>query len=645
MLWSLSLPFRKTMDNNSALVLLDDASSWNSDSRVVVNWSQLVVPQNHESLPLKVEEMASQIKREYLSWVYELGEFKINGKSVVTHLKLFDDFSFWWMTLISEKSSYRCPSIYKVFKLRALEIIYLDRNCKGLVYCGKDLNLHRTLEYWCKAMGHPYRRHSSNPCEKKIGITGVSERAIKFPFWVQAFAYLVRRWFLRFKHLKKLDLPENAESRGERHATIVTYFPNIDLKKTREGHFWSRYWETLHELLERMPIKVNWVWIYTDSKDIDYKETILLQKKCNQTQTKNHRYFLLEEFLSPRDFLKAIKIYISLYLKSLRLKNVYKAFCFQGSNMNFFPMMEFDWKSSLHGHLALDAVMFFLMFDRMAQKLPATHWGLFPMENQPWERALITAWKRYQKNSKTIAFQHSPGVRTLDLRLFFDPELFKKAETHNFPQPDFLAVNGSINRRLIQECGYPQEKLINVEGLRSLQLTGQYGSQKKDLKSSNRTLLVVTGYIDPETEFQLKLLMDASALGGLKSYSKILIKPHPFLPVEGIVEKFHPDFKYEIVHQSMSELWPQADVVYCANSTTVCVEAAWLGFPIIITSPVDAMNLNPLFGISKLRFMANGKILAEELQDPHPIDLPEDYFYLDEKLSLWEGLLARLSSS
>ena len=127
------------LQNNSTFVLLDEINSWNGDSKVVANWSELIVPQNQESLPLKVEEKATQMKREYLRWVYDLGRYKIRGKTLVSHLKVSDDFSFWWMTLIAEKSIYKSPSIYQIFKLRILEQLYRERGCQGLIYCGYDL--------------------------------------------------------------------------------------------------------------------------------------------------------------------------------------------------------------------------------------------------------------------------------------------------------------------------------------------------------------------------------------------------------------------------------------------------------------------------------------------------------------------------
>ena len=134
-------------------------------------------------------------------------------------------------------------------------------------------------------------------------------------------------------------------------------------------------------------------------------------------------------------------------------------------------------------------------------------------------------------------------------------------------------------------------------------------------------------------------------MDGLAKYSRILIKAHPDLPVEKILEKIRPDFKYEITNLSLTKLWPQTDVVYCANSTTACVEVAWLGFPIVISSAVNTMNLNPLVGFPGFNFIASPEILAKELQNPIPIRIPEEYFCLNETLTRWKKLFKELSQS
>ena len=57
------------------------------------------------------------------------------------------------------------------------------------------------------------------------------------------------------------------------------------------------------------------------------------------------------------------------------------------------------------------------------------------------------------------------------------------------------------------------------------------------------------------------------------------------------------------------------------------------------------MNLNPLFGFPGLKFISNPEMLSKELQNPVPVNIPEEYFYLDEDLTRWKKLIQGFSRS
>ena len=100
-----------------------------------------------------------------------------------------------------------------------------------------------------------------------------------------------------------------------------------------------------------------------------------------------------------------------------------------------------------------------------------------------------------------------------------------------FPVPDILGVNGSVALSIMRESGFPIEKLKRVEALRFFTLKGKYGSERKLMKESERTLLVVTGVIPSEAFSQLKFLHEASQQQGLRKYERIIIN-YPDTPFE-----------------------------------------------------------------------------------------------------------------
>lgn len=158
--------------------------------------------------------------------------------------------------------------------------------------------------------------------------------------------------------------------------------------------------------------------------------------------------------------------------------------------------------------------------------------------------------------------------------------------------------------------------------------------------SLKRTLLVITSISDRETICQLKLLAQAAARGGLKNFERILIKPHPDYPVGEIPQGMPQDLKVTIVHEPLSQLWPQASVVYAANDTTASLEAAGMGLPVLVHAAEDGFNFSPMFGqFMGVTYVATVENLVQGVVSTNPIPVTGDFFCLDPGLPRWCSLL------
>ena len=100
----------------------------------------------------------------------------------------------------------------------------------------------------------------------------------------------------------------------------------------------------------------------------------------------------------------------------------------------------------------------------MAKAIPAKPWGLFLFENQPYESALISAWKRHQRETKTLAHQHTT-IRALDFRLLYDPRVFGASEKEKPPMADVLGLNSPDAYRMLRDSKYPIEKIVKIEAV------------------------------------------------------------------------------------------------------------------------------------------------------------------------------------
>ncbi len=617
------------------LVLLDQGAAWDGPPARLVHWAEMEVPPGHDSIPWLVENQARLLRQEYLAWVHDLGESVHGGRSLKEHLDLGGGFSFWWLTCIAEKSPLKSPGIFEVFKLRALERLYETSGCRGIILCSANPGLNRVLSQWCSKLGHPYHweRLPKSRTPPKL-----REKLRLLPYPLQALATLIRRLWSRRLRLSAIKrLPP-----GGRQATVVTYFPNLDPNLARQGVFRSRYWGELHDLLDKSPWLVNWIWVYVPSDEISFAEAKGLRQRFQEKAGARARYFFLEEFLTAGVLLKAVQLYLRLCRRGLRLKSVRQAFHFPGSSLNFWPVLARDWGGSLFGSEALEGCLALATFESLAVLLPPQEWGLYLWENLPWERALNWAWKDAGQG-KLIGFQHAT-LRFFDLRFFEDPRSYRLAQ-YPPPLPDLLAVNGAGPLSLLDEVGYPRDRRVTVEALR-YQFLGTYLDRRLAREPTfratglePRTLLVVTGYLASETSAQLRLLAQAAPKGGLAGYEKVLVKPHPDCPVNGILTEVGPDLKVSVVQESLSDLWPQATVVYAANSTSASVEAALMGLPLLVHVVDNSFNFSPLRGQPGVQHVGTVAGLLQGLAAPKAASAQADYFCLDKGLPRWQALL------
>ncbi len=620
------------------MVLLDGPDDWSGEAKVVAHWSRLQVSFYQYSIPLLTEENSLSIKKEFLEWADALGQWKIDGKPLKTRLQISKDFSLWPSVWAAIKSPYISESIYDVFKLRVLEKFYAGSHCKGLIYCGASPQLDRTLNEWMQRLEQPYRR-APCPAPQKTSSNGSLRDWVKRgPHWFQALAFLSKRVYFFLPNSKASADPKFSAD-DKRRITIVAFFPNIDKNETRRGRFRSKYWEKLHPVLDELPVAVDWVWHYFSNKEISRREMAKLRNACNKSAPQKYRHYLVEQFLGPGLLFKILKNYFRAYRLKSRLKKASIAFRLSNSQINFFPTLQEKWESSLRGYLAMNALISFAGFENLAQTIPKSSLLLYVWENQPWDTSLLQTWRKLRPETKIVGYQHFSSIRPLHLNLFSQTNNSGGPERPSDLAPDRLAINSASGLKLMKESGVAEEILTPVEGLAYYRLKGQFGKLRGKQSAARKTLLVVTGVLKPDNQFQFELLNGAAKIGALDLYEKILLKEHPALPTDELIDALATSFEFERTDRPLEELFQESDAVYCANATGASLEASWLGLPVIITAAANALNMNPFFGWEGVSFVSDSSTLRDQLLNPPRINIPEDYYFLDDNLGRWKSLL------
>jgi surface carbohydrate biosynthesis protein (TIGR04326 family) len=602
----------------------------------VLLWDSFEESSGVKSIPRMIEDQGMELRSEYLNWTATLASSVIDEVTLSEHfsIDLLNCASYWWQTLIADKSPYRTKGIYNVMRLRVIEKKMISEGYRKLVYVGDDKILAKVLKRWLKIQNLEFTWVYKK--REKTAVSTSKRLYVKLPLILQSVTYFA------FFVLKRLRFSKHFKPNQNAMCTIVTYFPGIDLKKAGEGEFYSNYWGPLHNLIKQENISVNWIWIYTNLRQLTFKESVDFQTRLNNLDRNgNERYLLMEDFLNFHSIWKAVVCYIKLLHKYFIYKKAASFFIFPNSKLNFFAILKRDWKESFVGHTALMNCIQMAVFDQASKQLPLkTKLILYVWENQPWEQSLLSMRSKLS-DSLFVGLVHTPANCALfNLKVFPGNAMGIFSTQTGRSIPDILAAPGDKSKTILVNGGWPSDRVQTFEALRYITSLKPINHMSCKNEQNKRNILVATGSIQTETEIQIELLSLAEKKGALKFYSKLIIKPHPLIPVEDIVKKANFQIEYEIVYEAVSELWGESHVVYTSNSTSVSLEAAYHGIPVIIVGASDNLNLNALFGTDDVEFIHSADELVEKLVTISFLVKPKrDFFELNPRLPKWARLL------
>lgn len=613
----------------------DEVDDLHTGPGLVVHWSKMSVPDGEISLPTLTNENSPQLKADYLSWLHRLGEFSVGQMSIAQHMMIYENLSAWWMSLIAEKSPFKTRAIFNVYKLRTFELLQTETGARRVLYCGPDSVLATVLRDWCQEKELTFEHHKGGTSRHPVGAPCLGRRLRFLPHPVQALIYFLYKWFSLIAPLRTIP-EENKPASMAEVATVATYFPNLDPAELEKGNFRSDYWRDVHAVLNERPERINWIWLFNETSQLSIRQSEAFANQLNARKGKD-RFFLVQQFLGFMDFFRILKIFARLSVSGLKLAPAASHFRLAGSSLNFYPVMESDWCSSLRGIAAIDAVLHAVAFDNIARLFSTSGWVAHTFENQPWEQAHMTGFRRHSE-AKIIAHQHEV-IKINNLRLFSDPKRFELAGPSAPPVPDFLAVGGEYNRQCFTDAGFPAERISVVEAPR---LQSFFEMTPVSVQSSKILLVVCGGFID-ETRHQLELLSTAAKNFGLGDFDLVLIKGHLVLPVQPILDEIGFEAKYELTNTPLTELWPISGATYLANSTAAVVEGVFAQIPCIVCGPYDDLDMCPAAGIPGVRMVVTPQDLSLALEQLPTPEIPADFIILDPTMARWEKLISGIS--
>ena len=604
---------------SQTLTIWDSDFDCNLQADSILLWRQFVTESDNEStasISEIVEQNGLEIRRKLLGFIYDVAT-SITENPKTNH-KFRDDFDYFWMTQFHSRPYTQSAELNNLAKIFALvEVIKVNAVAQMVIYSGnsKLIRVFASLAESLKIEMQIVKVKSSNQ---------TTPRRTRIKRFLPRPLLAVLAMVTQIKNSLSLGrLPTRQPEDGS--ISFFDYWYRFSPGVTN-NKFGSQYWTSLVDHLDQTG--VNW-W-----HNLVGKHTVTELKDAKSmcsgfNQHNMHRHEIIDARINLRIFFTTIFDHFKVLASSLPSSKYEATFTDPISGVNFWPLLKREWLNSMRSSEALLNCLRFNRLESLLSSNTKQKRGVYLIENQPWEMALIYLWRKYN-HGQLIGVAHST-VRFWDTRLMSDPRQFLPSS--KMPRPDLMAVNGPLARNSLIETGYLETELVDVEALMYLHL-----AKPKAVRAANAklTILVATDYLDSATQTQMRLLNEVVAHNPNKY--QILLKPHWSQKISSL----KIDAQVVSGKQDLASFFGQADVLYCSAITSAVIDGVCSGLPVIQCLDPMSFNLSPLRNsslVQTVRTAAELNIALQQLGSHQPNVNANELFNLDASLTRWIKLL------
>ncbi len=618
------------------MIIWDSPDAPPADKGTVLLWNGYNESASTCSLFRMVEKSGDDLRRRYLGWIYDLGEFRFDGHSLIEHLATRDDgFSFWWMTSLAQKSTLRSPALLDVLRLMMVEELLIRDGTEEVLLVSRNKSLHRALETLCGDLGitlevsRPSRASSTQPTRERLRCA--------IPDTIQAVLILLRECSRRTGLARRATVDWSTEPDS---LLVHGSFHNVDQTAAEDGVFRSLYWGRFHELVADLGIPVNWLHLFMPSRSARTgREAQALLDLYNSRPPQKGAHVFHATYLTPGVVGLVAAGWARLRYIRWRLRGLDAAIRLRGPRGWLWPLVRADWRSDLSGPSTVLGLLSLELFDRALTDLPVQSVGMFFAEGRPEERAFIHAWRKHG-HGKLIGVDHST-VGFWELRYHFDQRILRDEQCHRMPRADMLAVNGPAAADAHRKAGFPPDQMVEVEALRYQYLDELPRSQPSSDPDAALRVLIVGEYRLAPTLDMVGLV--AAAVQSTDRSVLCVFKPHPTSQIRA---EDRLDLDLTVTTRPLHHLLGDADLVVASSGSSSVVDSYLTGVPVLVFRPPDELPLIDLMDTDGITAIGNSADLERVLSSfpdvPGGSTLPREYFHLDRSLPRWTRLLSDL---
>jgi surface carbohydrate biosynthesis protein (TIGR04326 family) len=420
---------------------------------------------------------------------------------------------------------------------------------------------------------------------------------------------------------------------GRPRVLICAPFFNHNANELSGREFTSAYWATLPQALALSGMELHWLHtFYAHDKARTAREAARTIHRINADSQWSGQHSLVDSYVGASDFARMFVRWCSFVLESLVVGACLRARFGRNPRESFWPLIRKDWANAFRGSECVATLFYSLCLDRALRDLPHQDEGIYLMENQGWERALVRAWRKHG-HGRLAAVAHST-VRFWDLRYQCDPRIYDSG-CDFLPQPHVVVLNGSAARDEYLSTCSRREPLVECEALRYLHLAP--GSPRTLRPGEVLRLLVLGDFMAGSTESLLKAVERAAAAVTLPL--EVWVKPHPNCPVDPTQSR---GVALHVVHERVAALASQAHLVLASNTTSAALDAYIGGGRVLVFDDRAGVNFSPLRGVPGALFVHDAIDLQKAIDDfssgrrgfPSQI---AGFFHIDSHLRRWRA--------
>ena len=541
----------------------------------------------------RFHRVAEDLRKPFLAYLYGLG-LEIGSLH-------------WWISSLSFRSGFSSKSFHQACYLKvALDLVDSWAGPGPLILVVSDSPVWRALK-------NNSPQEDGKEVRFLVSRPSAASRAVRYALKMLAH----RGWFLFreiYRWLQSRMMIRRPPTLAEPVTLIVSYATQANLSNARPFH--ESYFGNLSTQLENAGSSVAISPMLL--KEVPYHEALTRFRDVPLPVLVPHRYLTLLDLVRA-----AVRS-----CNKLPLPDPLPRFC----GLDIEPLLQEELRGFRVTNWAADVLLVAALVRRWADTGLTFERIIYVYENQPWERALCWAARRYMPGTVLVGYQHARVPRFL-LNLYFAPGGEIAA-----PLPDRVVTVGRHTARLLTNDGYGP---IQVRVAGALQMQG-FLESRPDRNGSNMAPSEPVVLVAPSSglEEAAELVDMAVHLFDRDEGVKVVVKCHPqmtYHQASGLAAADLPGH-VQVSDQPIIELMQESAVMVYSGST-VCIQALALGLPLIHVRPQFDFDLDPLEAVPDARPEVTG---LEELRQKVRWMLQHREEYISQHQESWSQLVEEI---